>query len=403
VEELKIICRFATYYDRLLRPEKDPKFNKALTRLNTLEYSTTFPFLLKAYDALESNVISTQQFQELLEVLENFMIRRWLVGEPTNYLNRVFPTLWKDIDVSNFSTSLRQLLATKSYPNDQVVEQKILERKLYSSGAQDRLYLLFETIERQLWSGSGGFASLNANATIEHIMPQSIANKIAWQQELGDNWQQVHDKYLDTLGNLTLVTQEWNSVLSNRAFVGNPPYTEQDGMSGKRLLFTRHAYRLNNHYFVDILKWDETAIIDRAKYLSEKILEIWPALAVTKPNTVQYGYPERLLLADTQHPVKSWRDVTTVTMDYLISKGKFEILKQTSPLNFQVHNQVKLDSKSWRPLSNGWMVYVNLSIKSACTFYEKMLTTSGVSLSDWELVVKENGSISPIPITLPLE
>ncbi|MFG9941112.1 HNH endonuclease family protein [Pseudomonas aeruginosa] len=39
---------------------------------------------------------------------------------------------------------------------------------------------------------------------IEHILPQNEVLSSAWQAELGPDWQQTQQKYLHTLGNLTL-------------------------------------------------------------------------------------------------------------------------------------------------------------------------------------------------------
>ena len=50
-------------------------------------------------------------------------------------------------------------------------------------------------------------------AEIEHIMPQTLTEE--WKSELGEDWQQKHDLYLHTLGNLTLTA--YNSELSNNS------------------------------------------------------------------------------------------------------------------------------------------------------------------------------------------
>jgi hypothetical protein len=47
-------------------------------------------------------------------------------------------------------------------------------------------------------------------------MPQTPSDE--WKKSLGDDYETVYQNYLNTLGNLTLVTSEWNSSLSNRAF-----------------------------------------------------------------------------------------------------------------------------------------------------------------------------------------
>ena len=42
----------------------------------------------------------------------------------------------------------------------------------------------------------------NGELTIEHVMPQTLTQE--WKESLGDDWELVHNKYLHTIGNLTL-------------------------------------------------------------------------------------------------------------------------------------------------------------------------------------------------------
>ncbi len=50
--------------------------------------------------------------------------------------------------------------------------------------------------------------------TIEHIMPQTLTEE--WERDLGENFQAIHDKYLHTIGNLTLTG--YNQEYSNNSF-----------------------------------------------------------------------------------------------------------------------------------------------------------------------------------------
>ena len=58
--------------------------------------------------------------------------------------------------------------------------------------------------------------------TIEHVMPQNLDLSEVWQQELGENWQEIQEKYLHTIGNLTLTG--YNPELSDRPFTGKSMY-----------------------------------------------------------------------------------------------------------------------------------------------------------------------------------
>ena len=100
--------------------------------------------------------------------------------------------------------------------------------------------------------------------TVEHIMPQNSELSEEWQKELGENWQEIQEKYLHTIGNLTLTG--YNSVLSDHPFSKKKelkPGGFRDG--GLRL----------NVSLVDTCQWNEEAIQTRAKELAEKALKIW--------------------------------------------------------------------------------------------------------------------------------
>ncbi|GAA9575687.1 hypothetical protein HpHA54_07530 [Helicobacter pylori] len=45
-------------------------------------------------------------------------------------------------------------------------------------------------------------------------MPQTL--KEEWERDLGENFQEIHDKYLNTIGNLTLTG--YNPTYSNKSF-----------------------------------------------------------------------------------------------------------------------------------------------------------------------------------------
>ena len=90
-------------------------------------------------------------------------------------------------------------------------------------------------------------------------MPQKLTTK--WKIELGDKSNEVYEKYLHNIGNLTL--SGYNSELSNKSFVE------------KKELIKTSGIKLNQ-YFTDVNNWDKEQIEKRAKFLYENIaLKIW--------------------------------------------------------------------------------------------------------------------------------
>lgn len=283
-KELERIAVFATYYDRLLRPAgfEDKAISNAVARLNALEISTGYPFLLRACEAVGAGLMTKGTFLESLVLVENYMVRRYITREPVNFLNRLFPGLWGRLDASDIVGSLRGILGTSNYPSDSKVLRALKERKLYDSSelTRRRTTLVLESLNRELSAGTGGLTILDGSATIEHVMPQVIGE--SWKQSLGVMWEQVHREYLQTLGNLTLVTAEWNSSLSNSEF------------SVKQEKLKNHALRLNSGYFDGTLsRWTRDEILERAEALGQTLLRVWPSLVTptSDPSAVPPSLP----------------------------------------------------------------------------------------------------------------
>ncbi len=267
-QELGTIARFAAHYDKLIRPEKleNPEISEAMKRLNRLEVITGYPFLLRMSDALASGEITKVQFLEALVALENYMVRRYIVAEPISYLNRMFPTLWNEVDSGDFGPSLKQALSRRNYPSDEKLFRSVESRRLYDKSEHNRYRtaLVLESINRKLSEGTGGYTVLDSLPTIEHIMPQTLSED--WKEQLGLMWEQIHRDHLHTLGNLTLVTAEWNSQLSNASF------------DIKRTKLAGNALRLNSSYFGNVSsKWGRDEIRERSKALCQMIVTIWPS------------------------------------------------------------------------------------------------------------------------------
>ena len=268
VEEIKTLHEYAVIYDRLLRLEKQPtsSFREAMQRLDVLDMTTAYPFLLAMFHALQENILTVQDVTEALRLLENYLMRRFLANEPTNYLNKMFPLLWRHIDTSNFVPTLQTALLARNYPSDTRIRQILLTRPLYRNNQSTRKQIVFllEHINRQLSAGTGGYTVLDHSATIEHILPQTLSPE--WKAELGSSASRVVE-FIHTIGNLTLVTSEWNTALSNGPF------------TSKKAKLASHALRLNSAYFVqNIPLWNETTITERSQHLIDRILSIWPSL-----------------------------------------------------------------------------------------------------------------------------
>lgn len=373
VAEIVTMRRFAEYYDRLLRPEHEPSqsIEQALERLQTFEMSTAFPFLLMAYDAYEAGKITNMQFADILKAVENYVVRRFLCGKQANYLNNMFPTLWDDIDFERFPDSLHELLATKQYPTDHDVRNAIRFAKMYTRN-QERIALILDTVNRGLSQGSGAYTILDGAPTLEHILPQSLSDN--WQHELGDEWAEVQREHLHTLGNLTLVTQTWNSSLSNAPFAVKKDRLAENGL------------RLNGDYFErPIAQWNKESILIRADWLADRVMETWPALDT--PKVVYQGSglkPVAVTVLGTRYPVSTWRDVMYRMAEIVaewVGNDEFTAFAQRHP---DVFSQQPFRHRP-KQLPNGWWVFLNLSRANVLKCVRQILMSAGIPDSEWGL------------------
>lgn len=378
LDYLKDLAKFANYYWKLISPEQEQnrKIAHALSRLNRLEVTTAYPFLLNCYHDYAENQISAEQLLEILQVIENFIIRRFICNVPTYGLNKIFPAIYSQIRIRNYESiihGLKDLLQSRSYPKDHEFQNQFIDIKLYGAGERlQKTKLILEAIEESY--GHKEIVSLT-NLTIEHIMPQTLTEE--WQEHLGEDWVITHELRLHTIGNLTLTG--YNSELSNEDFL-----TEKE-----RLL---ESHLELNKYFENQYEWKKENIDNRSTYLSESALRIWPYFGSEKNpdpsgDSVIGRTPKLLRMLDIESPVKSWRDVMETTANILISQLEPEQFEQIVQQYPRFIAPTKDGFRSHRKLVNGLYIEVNLSARDIDSFCKRLVESAELTFADWEVEV----------------
>lgn len=374
LDYLRDISDFAKIYKKLLNPEQyeqDITIRKALSRLNRIGLTTAYPFLLNCYKAYNSNQISCSEFLGVFSTLENFMIRRFVCGVPTNKLNKIFPSLYSQIqnrESGSFVDGLRKILQTRGYPKDIEFRAKMSDSPLY--GSKDRTVkckLILETVEEKYEHKEVvDFESL----TVEHIMPQTLTEE--WRMSLGENWEETHELYLHVIGNLTLTG--YNPELSNL------PFERKKG-----ILADSHLEI--NKYFSSKQNWNKDEIDWRSYVLADLALEIWPYFGDDQVETslqtdVTGKTPDVLLILGQLIKVQSWSDVIVSTLDTIseLEPEKFEKIVSHFPRFFDENKIIRA-----RQLRNGLSVEANLSAKAAYRFCQQALEEVDLTSEDWSI------------------
>lgn len=287
-EVVKDIHRFSGYYvNMVLHKEPDTTLLKGFKNISRLKVDVSYPFFLPVYNDYAEGYISAEDFTQIISLVENYVFRRAICGIPTNSLNKTFATLYKSINGINYLESVKaafQLLESyKRFPSDTEFKKELVTKDVYNFRNRNYLLSSLENFNRK--------EQVNVeDYTIEHILPQNPDLSQEWQLMLGENWKEVQERYLHTLGNLTLTG--YNSELSDR------PFGQKKTIEGG---FNDSPIRLNE-FMRKVDMWNEEQILLRATELVDKAVQIW--YSPTLPQDV----------LETYKPKE--REVTTYTIDH---------------------------------------------------------------------------------------
>lgn len=257
--------RFSTYYNKFLNPEKEEneKLRIYFEKFRRLEVTTQYPLLLALYNDYAKKdgtmgKIDVDTFLNCLKSIETLVLRRAVCSIPVNALNLYFPTIYSSLDHGNLSESIKTVFmeakGSRRIPDSEEFKKCLREGVI----PKKTLRYVLEEIEK--YPDNKELVDLTA-LQIEHIMPQTLTKE--WKSQLGENWELVHKKYLENLGNLTLTG--YNPTYSNKTFE-----KKRDIENG----FIDSGLRLNS-YLATLDKWNKKEIKERAKKLSRIALEIW--------------------------------------------------------------------------------------------------------------------------------
>lgn len=293
-EIVEHVSLFSGYFVKLVfGQDGDEDINKAIHDINDLKVEVAYPFLLELYHDYDSGVLSKEDFIEILRMVETYVFRRSICGIATNSLNTTFAILSREIDKKEYLESAKLAFLVKEsryrFPDDEEFKSQFVIKDVYN--LRNRNYLL-----RKLENYDRKEPVVVEEFTIEHIMPQNENLSEIWRASLGEDWKQVHDKYLHTIGNLTLTG--YNSELSDK------PFYEKQKMKGG---FADSPIRLNRD-LAAIDYWDESTICNRAGELAVLALKVWqspqvPAEALAKvKEEKKVGKRERVYSLDVHMP-----------------------------------------------------------------------------------------------------
>ena len=270
---LKDMLIYAEAYERITTFSLgNADINEVAKRLEKLDITVAYPFLMAFLVYSKNEGIGDIEIFKVFSCIETFIFRRLMCGLPTNALNKIFATLHNSVirfktsgisysDIMIFSLESRK--ASGAFPKDAEFITGFTTKNVYSMKGKNKEYI-FDRLEN---GSSKEKIDISANMatgilTIEHIMPQTLSLK--WEQALGPNWREIHEKWQHCIANLTLTG--YNSKYSNLPFKDKKYIENGFCQSGLRL----------NQYIATFDKWTEEELDTRNAKLAEMALKIWP-------------------------------------------------------------------------------------------------------------------------------
>lgn len=320
-EFLTELLKFSKYYKTIIEADTENASTKELLKeIYRLDITVSYPFLLEVMDDEQKGIIDKNELNSILKYIISYTFRRTICEVPTNALNKIFMTMGKEIKkypdykvnyLKIFEYILTQKRGSQRFPDNDEFNAKIKTKDIYNMQSKSKNHL-FKYLEIFDNKEKIDFDTLleQKDISIEHIMPQTLSLK--WKEELGENYEEIHNKYLHTLGNLTLTG--YNSKYSNQSF------SEKKNIEKGFNESTLHL----NAYLKTIDAWNKYHIKTRAEILAKKAMKIWkypdekylPVIAneniafllSEEPNlTGEKIYQFEIM--DAKYKVDSWKDL----------------------------------------------------------------------------------------------
>lgn len=310
----------------------DRALNACLDRLNRLETTVTHPFFLEVLRLQDEGRLSAADTAEIFRTTEAYIFRRTICELPTSALNKIFAALHREIVrydktdaayLQKFKYALLSKTETGRFPRNEEFKESFSARDIYSMQAKNRVYI-FERLENYgTLEDKDIYRHLDAgDYSIEHIMPQHLTPR--WKEELGPDFGEIHEKWLNKLANLTLTA--YNAKYGNNTFEQKKTMDHGFMQSGLRL----------NSFIAAKTKWTLEELEERNARLMKEALEIWPLPTSTfKPKEKEAEtftlddeadmtgkLVEKFAYKGAEQPVKNWIDLYERVLGLLHAEDK---------------------------------------------------------------------------------
>ncbi len=284
---LSQLAQYAAHYRTFSTASPDTREGIFFQRIAVMETTTVYPLLLWLYERTKTEPTSATRVA-CLDLIESFLVRRLMCRLTTKNYNQFFMEITASMRKSEEQDIVNDLarLLTKSgadsarFPTEEEFRKAFREAEAYRRVPRARLAMVLKAIDSRMLNPKSEDVPIRQKLSIEHIMPQDWEKHWPLAARQDESPQAFLDRkairghLLQTIGNLTLVTQPLNSSVSNSAF----PTKAKEIQKSKLNM---------NIELVGYSDWSETEIRQRSDHLFEVARCIWPYRAAGQQNGAQ--------------------------------------------------------------------------------------------------------------------
>lgn len=372
---------------------------KYLDAFNMIKQTTVLPLLFRVFDDYEYGRINEDVLCKVLDYLLTYLVRTTACEINKNMAKFMKSLYGRVIDDSydnyfeKFVVFLNDVRANDRMPTNDEFRESLIYKPLYKKNICKYILSVIENSTKEHIDVS--------NLTIEHILPQK-ENAAVWKKEVGEDYNSVYEKYLHTLGNLTITGH--NSELGTRAFAEK-----------KNIIRSNSKANILNKDVLSAENWNEESILVRAKNLADILINQFDYIDLhsdfSERKEEYYGVdgdfdfsntkPVEIVFVGEHIKVKNWSDLLTKTMSTAFDLDPDKI-SDLAERNYSISNATRAyisnDERKFRKAKqinkSGIYYEVNLSANNIVTFVKELLAEMQLDLDDYSLILSEDSLAS---------
>lgn len=244
------------------------KINRRIKNLNNILSTPSYIFLMHF---LQENGHQQKEKLDVLKYIETLMLRRHICERRTSENDDLFPKLVPLIGSADILAMIKENIEEGEFmPPDTEFEDSFPKHE-FKGILIDRAKYVLETIEYYKRGNTDELTvSSPGEVELEHIIPQTITTRKSkeefgdWEEYLGENSSVKHKKFVNLIGNMTLLGESLNIQAYN-----NPFAKKKQSYKKSSFLITQDLANQNDFKFNHVIK--------RGQTLTELALQIWKA------------------------------------------------------------------------------------------------------------------------------